>query len=84
MSTRTAALRWAVLALALSLLNVSLTFANVWPTLSVRLTNVLSAEAAICVLAIVAADDGSGARLWPSSGGWRCSGSCWSLDAMPT
>ena len=51
---QTAALRWAALAVAVALLNVSLTFVNIWPTLSVRLTNALSIEAAVGVLAIVA------------------------------
>ena len=44
-----------MLAGALALLNASLTFENVWPTLSVRLTAALSIEVALCVLAIVAA-----------------------------
>jgi hypothetical protein len=54
-SNRTAALRWAVLAFALALLNASLTFANVWPTPGVRLTGDLSVEVALCVLGIVVA-----------------------------
>ena len=45
--------RWASLAAALILLNVSLTFANVWPTLSVRSTSELSLELAACVLGLV-------------------------------
>ena len=55
LSIRNAVLRWALLAAALALLNVSLTFANVWPTPGVRLTDALSIEAAVCVLALVAA-----------------------------
>ena len=54
MSNRMAALGWVVLAAALALLNSSLTFDNVWPTLSIRPTDALSMEAAVCVLAIVA------------------------------
>ena len=50
-----AALQWAMLAGALALLNASLTFENVWPTLSVQLTAALSIEVALCVLGIVAA-----------------------------
>ncbi len=48
-------MQWAILASALALLNASLTFENLWPTLSVRLTAALSLELALCVLAIVAA-----------------------------
>ena len=55
MSGLKAALQWAMLAGALALLNSSLTFENVWPTLSVRLTAALSIEVALCVLAIVVA-----------------------------
>jgi hypothetical protein len=44
-----------LLAAAVAILNVSLTFGNVWPTLRVRLTSALSIEAALCVLLIVAA-----------------------------
>jgi hypothetical protein len=55
MSGLKAALQWAMLAGALALLNTSLTFENVWPTLSVHLTAALSIEVALCVLAIVVA-----------------------------
>lgn len=48
-------MQWAILAGALALLNASLTFENVWPTLSVRLTAALSIEVALCLLAIVVA-----------------------------
>jgi hypothetical protein len=48
-------LRWAVLAAALAILNLTLTFTNVWPTLFVRFTGDLSLEAAILVLALAAA-----------------------------
>ncbi len=46
--------RAAVLCAALLLVNVSLTFANVWPTLGVRFNRDLSAEAAAGVLLLVA------------------------------
>jgi hypothetical protein len=55
MSGLKAALQWAMLAGALALLNASLTFENLWPTLSVRFTAALSIEVALCVLAIVVA-----------------------------
>jgi hypothetical protein len=48
-------MQWALLAGALALLNSSLTFENVWPTLSVQLSAALSIEVALCVLAIVVA-----------------------------
>jgi hypothetical protein len=53
-SSRTAS-DWAGLLLALVLLNASLTFANIWPTLAVRPTAGLSIELAIGVLALVLA-----------------------------
>jgi len=46
---------WATLAAALALLNASLTFENVWPTLAIKLNRQLSAEAALCVLGLVLA-----------------------------
>ena len=46
--------RAAALCAALVLVNVSLTFANVWPTLAVRFNRDLSVEAAAGVLALVA------------------------------
>jgi Sulfatase len=55
MSGLKAARQWAMLAGALALLNTSLTFENVWPTLSVRLSAAVSIEVALCVLGIVAA-----------------------------
>jgi len=55
MSGLKAALQWAMLAGALALLNASLTFENLWPTLSVRLSAALSIEVALCMLAIVVA-----------------------------
>lgn len=48
-------MQWALLAGALALLNTSLTFENVWPTLSVRLSAALSIEVALLLLAIVVA-----------------------------
>jgi hypothetical protein len=52
-STRAVVVRWSVLAAALVLLNLSLTFVNVWPTLFVQLTGAVSIEAAFLVLLIV-------------------------------
>lgn len=43
-----------MLALALALLNASLTLANVWPTPFIRLGGDVSAELAVCTLALVA------------------------------
>jgi len=43
-------LAWPIVAVALVLLNASLTFANVWPTPKVRWQNALSIELAVCVL----------------------------------
>ena len=47
--------RWARLAAALVLLNASLTFVSVWPTLAVRPSAHLSFEAALLVLGIAIA-----------------------------
>jgi hypothetical protein len=43
-------MRWLVLAAALIVLNLSLTFANAWPTLFIRLTGAVSVEVAVLVL----------------------------------
>jgi hypothetical protein len=43
-----------VLALALALLNASITMANLWPTPFVRLSGDVSAELAVCILTLVA------------------------------
>jgi len=51
-SNRAAPISWLGLAVALLLLNLSLTFVNVWPTLSVRPTWALSPEVAICLMAV--------------------------------
>jgi len=47
--------RWALLAAALTLLNVSVTFVNIWPTLAVRSSRLLSLEAALLVLGVALA-----------------------------
>jgi Sulfatase len=44
--------RWLGLAVALAVLNISLTFANIWPTLSVRPSAAFSVELAVAVLAL--------------------------------
>jgi hypothetical protein len=54
-ATRHAAARWAGLAIALVLLNVSLTFVSVWPTLAVKPSLQLSIECAALVLVIALA-----------------------------
>ncbi len=51
--TRPGVPHWAVLALALALLNAALTLANLWPTPFIRLSGDLSAELAVAVLALV-------------------------------
>ena len=50
---RIPAIRWVGLVVALWLLNVSLTFTNIWPTLGIRLNADLSVETALCVLGLV-------------------------------
>ena len=50
---RTPTLRWVGLVAALVLLNVSLTFTNIWPTLGIRFNADLSVETALCVLGLV-------------------------------
>src|SRR5262245_21161455 len=74
MSGLKAVLQWVMLAGALALLNTSLTFENVWPTLSVQLSAGLSIELAICVLAVLAA-----VRWWrvPSPVALRILAACW-------
>jgi hypothetical protein len=49
-SNRAAVSRWLALSAALLALNLSLTFANQWPTLFVRFTGAVSAELALLVL----------------------------------
>ena len=74
MSNRALLVRWTVLAAALALLNFSLTFVNVWPTLFVRLTGAVSIEAALLVLVMV------GIRAWfgpPSRAILRTLGIVW-------
>ena len=46
-------MRWVSVAVALAALNVSLTFANIWPTLAVSLNTDLSGELAVLVIALV-------------------------------
>ena len=46
-------MRWVALVVALVLLNVSLTFSNVWPTLAIRFSSDLSVELAVIVIALV-------------------------------
>ena len=50
-----AAWRWARLAAALALLNASLTFVSIWPTLAVKPSSRLSFEAAALVLGVTVA-----------------------------
>ncbi|MBD95391.1 MAG: hypothetical protein CL482_14205 [Acidobacteria bacterium] len=59
---------------ALLLLNVSLTFSNIWPTLGIGLNADLSLETAVCVLALLAAR-----RWWngPSAVGLRWLAGLW-------
>ena len=45
-------MRWALLTVALVLLNLSLTFVSIWPTLGVRASAQLSLEAALLVLGL--------------------------------
>ena len=47
--------RWLLTVLALVALNVSVTFANVWPTLGLRLTGDVSLEVAVCVVGLLLA-----------------------------
>jgi len=51
-SNSNTAARWVGLAAALALLNLALTFVNVWPTLTVRVTAQLSLETAALVLGL--------------------------------
>ena len=46
--------RWSALFAALLVLDVSLTFTNVWPTPSIHWRGELSIELAVCVIALVA------------------------------
>ncbi len=59
---------------ALLLLNVSLTFSNIWPTLGISLNADLSLETAVCVLALLVAR-----RRWdgPSAAGLRWLAGLW-------
>ena len=71
---RRPAVRVVSLVAALVLLNVSLTFANIWPTLGIRLNADLSLEAALCVLGLVLV------RQWrgrPTRAALRGLAGCW-------
>src|SRR5438093_9519993 len=46
--------RWLALTAAMALLNISLTFENVWPTPAVRWRGTLSIELAVCLLGLAA------------------------------
>ena len=65
---------------ALLLLNVSLTFSNIWPTLGIGLNADLSLETAVCVLALLAAR-----RWWngPSAVGLRWLAGLWLVLPVP-
>ena len=54
-------LRWIGLAAALAILDVSLTFHNIWPTPFIRWTGELSVELAACILMLVLATRSIGA-----------------------
>jgi hypothetical protein len=67
--------RWARLAAALALLNVSLTFVSIWPTLAVKPSPRLSFEAAVLVLGVALA---AGIRRAPLTAGTvRVLGALW-------
>ena len=67
-------LRWPLLVLALVLLNAALTFANVWPTLAIRLTGDLSLEAALGVLGLMLTRRWVGVRSGKALGGLAAAG----------
>ena len=71
---RVPAMRWVALGAALVLLNVSLTFTNIWPTPRIQLTGDLSLELALCVIGLVCLRQWGGAlsrrRLRGLAGGW--------------
>ena len=66
--------RWMTLAAALVLLDVSLTFQNVWPTPAIRWTGALSVELAACLLVLLVASRRFG-RPTRSALGWL--GAAW-------
>ena len=49
------ALAWVWLVVGLILLNLSVTFTNIWPTLGIRVTHELSAELAALVMGLMIA-----------------------------
>ena len=66
--------RWGRCVAGLVLLNLSLTFASIWPTLGVRPSGELSAELALCVVALIVVrrrwDGPSRTALGWLAGGW--------------
>jgi hypothetical protein len=72
-------MRWIGLSVALVLLNVALTFTNVWPTPRIQLNHDLSVELALCVLGLVCM------RQWlngPSRAGVRWLAGLWIVLAV--
>jgi hypothetical protein len=67
--------RWVVLGPAIVLLNKSVTFYNVWPTLAVNWYGALSLELAVCLLILAA----MGAYWHPSRNSLRCMAIVWVL-----
>jgi hypothetical protein len=67
--------RWVVLGPAIVLLNKSVTFYNVWPTLAVNWYGALSLELAVCLLILAAV----GAYWHPSRNSLRCMAIVWVL-----
>ena len=65
---------WVLLIAAVTLLNMSLTFVNIWPTLGIRATDQVSLEAAICALGLVLSRRWIGAA---SQAGLRALGALW-------
>ena len=62
MSNRAQTISWVAFVFALLLLNTSLTFVNVWPTLSIRPALALSPEVAIAVLGLAIVGPGLAGR----------------------
>jgi hypothetical protein len=71
--------RWLTLVAAFLLLNVSLSFRNIWPTPAIRWHGELSVELAVCVLGLLAA------RRWlgpPSRGALRGLSALWVIFVL--
>jgi len=71
--------RWLTLVAAFLLLNVSLSFRNIWPTPAIRWHGELSVELAVCVLGLMAA------RRWlgpPSRGMLRALSTLWVIFVL--